>query len=254
MSPSSNHRKPGLAIVATAVTLVVVFALFSASWSNAQTVSLEVHYTVSEKLTYNLTSVYTNRNGNETTTTHITQSTLKIEVLYIGPDSYLLNYTVTPNTPQGSTTSQALEVNHADAINLFTLMPVALLQYTQSINCSSPIETAMLSQNEARLGEAIQVPVICSVTGTPDAKITLKFLEAETLEIEAGNFRVFRIELTQLPQSYASSEEEYAGFLGWAFLEQGSGKQIKSMLQFNMTTAVDSAVTTFESTLIKTES
>lgn len=246
-------KKLRLVFITLIVILIVVVALFSASWNKVETVSLETHYMVGEKLTYRLTSVYTSQNEKETVTAPSTQSTLTIEVLNINPDSYLLNYTIIPEVAEGIPTSHALEVNRADAINLFTLMPVTLLQYTQSINFSIPIETAILSQKEAKFGEIIHVPVICSNIETPDAEITIKPLESENIMVDAGDFKVFRLDFAQVQQTTLNPEEGYAGVLGWAFLEIGSGKQIKSGLQFNMTTAVESAVTTFESTLIKTE-
>ncbi len=251
---SKLNRKLPLASAAIIVIMIVVFTLFSMSWSKIGTISLETHYAVGEKLTYNLTSIYTSQKGAETVTAPSTQSTVIIEVLSVNPDSYLLNYTVIPDATEGAPISKILEVNHSDAINLFTLMPVALLQYTPNTDYSIPLETAILSRQEAKFGETIHIPVICSNIETPQAEITIKPLEAEDIEVEAGNFKVFRLEFAQVQQTSRNPEEGYAGVLGWALLEVGSCKPIKSGLQFNMTTTGESAVTTFESTLIKTES
>ena len=227
-------RRLQLVSAAIIVLILVVYALFSASRSILGTISLETHYAAGEKLTYSLTSVYTSQKGAETVTASGTQSTLIIEVLSINPDSYLLNYTIIPETAKDAI-CHTLKVNRADAINLFTLMPVTLLQYTQSMNYSIPLETAILSQKEAKMGEAFHVPVICNNIETHEAEIAIKPLEAEDITVEAGDFRVFRLEFAQVQQTARNPEEGYAGVLGWALLEIDSCKQIKSGLHFNIT-------------------
>ncbi|MCW4001258.1 MAG: hypothetical protein NWE93_13575 [Candidatus Bathyarchaeota archaeon] len=229
-----------------------MFALFCVPWGNGETVTLEARYMLGEEFAYSLTATSTSQTGNQTLSTS-SHSILTVEVLDITPDTYILNYTLTPNAADAAPTSQTLEVNCADAINLYTLMPAALLPYTQSINCSSPIETALLSQREAKFGDSLQAPVICAVTGTPDAEITLKLTEGKDVDVEAGKFRVFRLEFAQTQQSQGGCKQDYGGVLGWALLERGSGKQIRSLLEFNMTAPTGFAVTTFQSILLKDE-
>jgi hypothetical protein len=243
-----HNRKLLGATLGLSVAVLVLSALFFASWEKAETISLEAHYVVDEKLTYNLTTTSSDQRSNTTS-----QSTLTIQVLNVGADSYTFNYTLTPAQADATPTTQTLKINKTDVINLYTLMPAALLQYTQTLNSTTPIESATLNQKEIKLGDTLQIPVICAVTGTPDAEIALKLKKAERVEVAAGAFEVFRLEFAQVQQSVEQCGEEYGGVLGWALLEVGSYKQMHSMLEFNMTTEEGSVVTTFQSTLLKDE-
>ena len=245
----SKVKKLYAAVAAILILLVVLVAMFLASWSNAEVLSLDVHYSLGEKFTYDLTTSSTSQTGNSSTNS-CSQSTLTIEVLRLNGDTYTLNYT-TSSTTTGAT-SHLLDVKDSDMVNLFTLLPVALLQY-ENTN-SSPIETAVFNQSEAKVGDTWHIPLICTVTASPDAEITVKFVAIQDLAVKAGNFKVFKIEFTQ---ASAGQGENYGGVFGESYLEFGSCKQIQSTLQFNMTTSdganSNSAVTTFSSRLIKDE-
>ena len=254
------RKKLYTTVAAIIVITVVLLAVIFVPLSNAEIISLGVHYSLGEKLTYDITSSSFSQLG-ESFTNSSAQSTLTIEVLSINGDTYTLNYTITSGAASNSTTtSHLLDVKKTDMINLLTLMPVALQGYVENSG-RSPIETAFFNQSQAKVGDAWQIPVACAASDTPEAEITVKFVAIQNLAVKAGNFKVFKIEFTQASAQLSQNQpvdEAYGGVSGESYLEFGSCKQIQSTLQFNMTTSpsVDggyTAVATFSSTLVKDE-
>lgn len=221
------------ALIAIAIVLTAIFLVPA---NNAKEFSLNVHYRVGEKLTYQVTSTSYSQIGNSSTNS-TAQSTLTIEVLNINGGTYTLNYTTTLGTA-GSATSAVLEVKETDMANLFTLLPVVLQQYMENSNSGSPLETADFNQSEAQVGDTWQIPVTCVALGVGDAEMTVKFSGIENLAVQAGNFRVFEVEFKQasIKQSQNQPADEGCGILsGESCLELESCKQIQSTLQLNMT-------------------
>jgi hypothetical protein len=269
-APSNNRSGKKLHVTVAAIILitVVVAAIFLVPSSETEIISLGVHYFPDEKLTYEITISFHSQTGNSSTN-FSTQRTLTVEVVSINEDIYTLKYTTTSSIAGNSTTtSYVMDVKEADMATLFTLLPVAFQQYDEyaeymeKTNSSSPLETAFFNQSEAKVGDTWRIPVICVVSPTPDAEITVKFVAIQNLAVKAGNFKVFKIEFTQTStqQSQNQSDNPYhTGVSGESYLEFGSCKQIQSTVQFNMTTSpgvnsgYSSAVTTFSSTLIKDE-
>ncbi len=244
------------ALIAIAIVLTAIFLVPA---NNAKEFSLNVHYRVGEKLTYQVTSTSYSQIGNSSTNS-TAQSTLTIEVLNINGGTYTLNYTTTLGTA-GSATSAVLEVKETDMANLFTLLPVVLQQYMENSNSGSPLETADFNQSEAQVGDTWQIPVTCVALGVGDAEMTVKFSGIENLAVQAGNFRVFEVEFKQasIKQSQNQPADEGCGILsGESCLELESCKQIQSTLQLNMTASSgvdsgDSSVATYSSVLIRDE-
>jgi hypothetical protein len=265
---SSNKRfgkKLPVAFVVLVIIGVVTAAILLVPSSEAEIISLDAHYVPGEKLTYDITVSSSSQNGNSSTNSS-TQSTLTVEVVSINEDTYTLKYTTISSTEDNSTTtSYLMDVKETDMINLLTLVPVAYQQYpdyAEYADRSSPIETAFFNQSEAKVGDILRIPSTCTVTATPEAEITVKFVAVQNLAVKAGNFEVFKIEFTRTSSQQSQNQPdnlEYAGVSGESYLEFGSCKQVQSTVQFNMTTSLgdnsgySSAVTTFSSTLIKDE-
>ena len=268
---TSNKRfgkKLYVTVAAIIIIAVVIVAIFLVPSSEAEIISLGVHYFPGEKLTYDITISSSSQIGNSSTN-FSTQRTLTVEVVSINGDTYTLKYTTTSSMAGNSTTtSYLMDVKEADMVNLFTLLPVAFQQYpeyaeyVEKTNSSSPLETAFFNQSEAKVGDTWRIPVIFAVSATPDAEITVKFVAIQNLAVKAGNFKVFKIEFTQTSAQQSQIQFDnlyYIDVSGESYLEFGSCKQVQSTVQFNMTTSLgvnsgySSAVTIFSSTLIKDE-
>jgi len=268
-APSNKRFGKKLYVTVAAIILiaVVIATIFLVPSSEAEIISLGVHYLPGEKLTYDITISSYSQIGNSSTN-FSTQRTLTVEVVSINEDTYTLKYITTSSMAGNSTaTSYLMDVKEADMVNLFTLLPVAFQQYpdyaeyVENAN-SSPMEMAFFNQSEAKVGDTWRIPAICAVSATPDAEITVKFVAVQNLAVKAGNFKVFKIEFTQTSAQQSQSQYDnlgYAGVSGESYLEFGSCKQVQSTVQFNMTASLgvngsySSAVTTFSSTLIKDE-
>ncbi|MBN1358347.1 hypothetical protein JW988_06210 [Candidatus Bathyarchaeota archaeon] len=266
-APSNKRFRKKLHVTAAAIIIITVVTatIFLVPSSEAEIISLGVHYVPGEKLTYDITISASSQIG-KSSTNFTTQITLTVEVLSINEDTYTLKYTTASSMADNSTsTSYLMNVKEADIINLLTLLPVAFQQYpeyAEYANSGSPIETAFFNQSEAKVGDTWRIPATCAVTATPEAEIIVKFVTIQNLEVKAGNFKVFKIEFTRTSSQQIQNQFdnlEYVGVSGESYLEFGSCKQIQSTVQFNMTTSLgvnsgySSAVTTFSSTLIKDE-
>ncbi len=267
---ASSNKKFGkklyVTVAAIIIIAVVIAAIFLVPSSEAEIISLGVHYFPGEKLTYDLTIASSSQIGNSSTN-FSTQRTLTVEVVSINEDTYTLKYTTTSSMADNSTaTSYLMDVKEADMVNLFTLLPVAFQQYpeyaeyVEKTNSSGPLETAFFNQSEAKVGDTWRIPVVFAVSATPDAEITVKFVAIQNLAVKAGNL-VFKIEFTQTAAQESQIQFDnlyYIDVSGESYLEFGSCKQVQSTVQFNMTTldvnsGYSSVVTTFSSTLIKDE-
>lgn len=266
-TPSNKKFGKKLHVTVAAIIIIAVFiaSIFLVPSSEAEIISLGVHYFPGEKLTYDITISSSSQIGSSSTNSS-TQSTLIVEVVSINEDVYTLKYTTTSSMAGNSTMiSYLMDVKEADMANLLTLLPVAFQQYpdyAEYANSNSPIETAFFNQSEAKVGDTWRIPATCAVTATPDAEIIVNFVTIQNIAVKAGNFKVFKIEFTRTSAQQSQNQSdnlEYVGVSGESYLEFGSCKQVQSTVQFNMTTSLgvnsgySSAVTTFSSTLIKDE-
>jgi hypothetical protein len=253
-----------LVIVAAVIIIVVVTAsIFLVPSSEAEIISLNVHYLPGEKLTYDINISSCSQKGNSSSN-FTTQMTLTVEVVSINEGNCTLKYTTISNLTGNSTASYLMDVKETDMTNLFTLLPVAFQQYpeyAEYANRSSPIETAFFNQSEAKVGDTWRIPATCTVSAASEAEMSVKFAAVQNLVVKAGNFKVFKIEFTRTSSRTRSQFDnlEYVGVSGESYLEFGSCKLVQSTLKFNMTTSLgdnsgySSDVTAFSSTLIKDE-
>jgi hypothetical protein len=266
MQATSNKQfRKKLFVTFTAITIITAAIAAIFLRPNGETeIILSAIYAPGEKLTYDITMTSTSQIGNSSTSSTI-QRTLAVEVLNIKEDTYNLRYTTTPSiADNSSTTSYLMNVKKTDMTSLFTLLPVAFQQfpeyteYTKKTTISSPLETAFFNQSKAKVGDTWKIPVINNVSTESDAEITVKFVSIETLDVEAGTFKVFKIEFTRnSPQQKQAQFGDYSvsiAISGETYLEVDSCKIIKGTVQFNMT-SIDkysghkSFVTTISSTL-----
>ena len=233
-------KKLYVTIAAIIVIIVIVSAVLLVAPSNAEVISLGVHYSVGEKLTYDVTTSTSSEIGNSSSNLSA-QSTLTVDVLSFDGNVYTINYTTTSALGGYSmTTSHLLEVQQSDMVNLLTLLPVALQQYTND-NSTSPVETAIFNQTQAKVGDTWQIPLDTPAsTSAPASELTVTFAVIQDLTVKAGTYKVFKIDFS----AQTNTQENQNTFLGQNFdvsgqsyLEFGTCKQIQSTLLLNMTSS-----------------
>ncbi len=231
-------KKVYIAISAIVIIAVIVVAVLLVPPGNADVITLGVHYSPGEKLTYAITTSTSSQYGN-TSTNLSAQSTLTIEVISLNGDTYNLNYTTTSSSLGYSfTTSRQMEVKQTDIVNLLTLLPVALQQYTT--NSTSPMETAVFNQTTAKVGDTWQIPLNIPGSNSTQMEITVKFVDIQNLAVKAGTFKVFRIDFSQTNPNVQQNSKNLPLNLNYAvsgtsYLEFGTSKQIQSTLELTMT-------------------
>lgn len=259
LSKKRFGKKLYIAVAAIIAIAVILTAVLLVPSSNADVISLGVHYSTGEKLTYDVTTSTSSQSGNSSTNLSA-QSTLTIEVVSLVGDTYTLNYTTTTSSLGYSmTTSRLMQVQETDMVNLLTLLPVALQQYTTSTNSSNPIETAIFNQTQAKVGDEWQIPLTATVSSfVPASEINVKFVAIQNLAVQAGDFKVFRIDFSQTNpvQDQARSLSVNFDVSGQSYLEMGTCKQIQSTVDLTLTTQLGTnanynTTITFTSTLIK---
>jgi len=261
--PSKNRygKKLYVTIAAIIAIAVIIAAVLLVPSSNADVISLGVHYSVGEKLTYDVTTAYSTQSENSSSNLS-QQSTLTVEVVSFNGGTYTLNYTSISSVEGYSmTTSNLMEVKETDMVNLFTLVPVALQQGLTNSNSSSPVETAIFNQTQAKVGDTWQIPASAAGSGSSSlGDITIKFVDIENLATKAGTFKVFRIDFSQASVDQAQTQSLPAnlnfGVSGTSYLEFGTCKQIQSTLQINMTSQLGgntnaNTIMSYTSTLTK---
>lgn len=249
-------KKAYISIAAIATIAVILAAIFLVPPSNAEIINLGVHYTLGEKLVYDITTSSSSEFDNSSTN-FSTQTTLTVEVLAMDSGTYTLNYTTTTSTLGYSmSTSKVMQVKETDMINLLTLMPVALQQYAVDVNnTTSPLATAIFNQKEAKVGDSWQIPLNTLDSGSSThAELSVKFVAIQSKSTSAGQFRVFRIDFSQTNTEPNQSSSPYLEVSGQSYLEMGTCKQIQSNLQLNMTNLLGinyKSTVTFSSILVK---
>jgi hypothetical protein len=221
------------AVVAIAVILAAVFFIPS---SNAEVISLGAHYSVGEKLTYEVTASVSSDAASSSTNVN-TKGTLVVDVLNFEGDTYTINYSSTLSLAGISqTTSHIIEVKEMDMVNLLTLLPVALQQYATNTDSNSPIGTAFFNQTTAKVGDTWQIPLSTSDSSSATAaEMTVKFVGIQNMAVKAGDFKVFRIDFSTNVQETQNSQLSFSiNVSGQSYLEMGTCKQIQSTLDLNM--------------------
>ncbi len=261
LSKKRFGKKLYVAVAAIIAIAVILSAVMFVPSSNADVISLGVHYSAGEKLTYDVTTSTSSQSGN-TSTNLSAQSTLTVEVISLVGDTYTLNYTTTSSVLGYSmTTSRLMEVKETDMVNLLTLLPVALQQYATPTNNSNPVETAVFNQTQAKVGDEWQIPLTTTaLSSSPASEINVKFVAIQELSVKAGTFKVFRLDFSQTTpeQNQARSLSLNFDVSGQSYLEMGTCKQIQSTVELTMssssqlgTNANYNTLITFTSTLVK---
>ncbi len=231
-------KKLYVTLAALIAIAIIIAALLFVPTGNAEVISLGVHYSAGEKLTYDVKTSTSTQSGNSSSNLS-EQSTLTVDVLSLNGDTYTINYTTSSNLAGYSmTTSHLLEVKQTDMVNLLTLLPVALQQYTINTNSTNPSETAIFNQTQAKVGDTWQVPLDSTTSNSaPAPEITVTFAAIQELTVKAGTYKVFKIDFSQTNPQQSPSTLLHLNFdvSGESYLEFGTCKQIQSTLQLNMT-------------------
>ena len=230
-------KKLYLSVIAIAVIIIIIVAaVFVVPQTSANTIPLNVNYTVGEQLTYDITASVSLGSTSTSSTSVTANSTLLVDVVSLKGQTYTLNYSTTTSVAGYSTTnSQIINVTKTNMISFLGLLPVILqAEATNADTSTSPIFSASIDQSTAKVGDTWQIPL--NSTDPSDGNLTLTFAAIQDLTTQAGTFKVFRIDYsasgsqndnTQLNEAYTVS--------GSSYLEYNSCKQIQSSIQLGVT-------------------
>ena len=235
------NKKLFVVIAAVAAIAIIVVALFFVPQGSADVISLGVDYAVGEKLTYAITTTMSTDYGNSSMNLS-SDSTLTIEVVSFDGGVYTLNYTTTSSALGYSmTTSKLIEVQESEMVTALALLPVAFQQYATTLgNTSNPLVTAVFDKSEAKVGDTWTIPLSSADSGSSSVgDLTVTFKAIQDLSVEAGNFRVFRIDFATNMQENQGASSSYnmnmnVELSGQSYLETGTCKQVKSVLDMTM--------------------
>ena len=247
-SHMGNQKKLYALLAIALAAIIVVAAVFFVPQSSANTISLGVHYTEGEKITYDITIALSSDSSGASASVSA-NSTVTVEVISIEADTYKLNFTTTTDSlGLSTTTSKILEVKESQMVTALALLPVAFQQYTTIDNTSNPLLTAVFDQSTAKVGDTWNIPL--DSTGSSGARadnLTVTFKAIQDLTVPAGNYNVFRIDLaTNMEESQSNgalSGDITVQLTGQCYLETGSCKQIQSnlVLAMSMSTHIGSS-------------
>src|SRR3990172_1736578 len=234
-SKKFGGKKLYVVVAAVAAIVIILVAVWMVPQGNADVISLGVDYAVGEKLTYAVTMTISLSIANASMS-NSTDGTLTVEVLSFDGDTYTLNYTTSSSANGVSVTaSNLVELKKSEMVTALALLPVASQQFNSYGNESGPMLTAFFDQTQAKVGDTWSVPIQSegSVVAE-DLKVTFKAIQ--DLTVEAGTFRVFRIDYsTSIQQNQSSDYSIKIDLSGQSYLEQGTCRQIQNNLQVAMT-------------------
>jgi hypothetical protein len=254
-STKESSRKKLYIIVAAVIAIaIIVAALLFIPQSNADVIPLGVHYSAGEKLTYALTTqLSTDATGISTSVS--SNGTVTIDVVSFDGVTYTLNYTTTSSMLGYSiTTSKIIQVNDSQIVTTLALLPVALQQFASIGNDTGPLMTGFFNQTQAKVGDTWNIPLSSMNSSTGQTgELTLTFRAIQDLTVQAGSYKVFRIDFSTSTQGSQSNLNALTLQLsGQSYLEVGTCKQIQSTLQMNMTSELGNTNYNLEYTITST--
>jgi hypothetical protein len=230
-SKKRGGKKLYVVVAAVAAIVIILVAVMFVPQGNADVISLGVDYSVGEKLMYDLKLTLVLQAGNNSIT-NSSDAAAAIEVLSFEGDTYTLNYTITSNAGGSPSTSKIVEVKKSEMVTALALLPVAL-PLASSENISDLTLMASFDQTEAKVGDTWTIPLHAegSVVAE-DLKITFKAIQDFT--VDAGTYRMFRMDFSTrmgIPENQSSNVNANIDLTGQSYLELGTGKQIRSILE-----------------------
>ena len=236
--PSRRSRKKIFAIVGTISVAAVVLALmlmFLIPPSVEETIPLSYNYTPREEMTYNVTMTGTSSTG-QNISAPVTES-FSINVISFDGENYTINETTTISMPSGAPISYSVT------------MKMNKTGYFTNLNGTSGPQSPFSmfgsvwpfgQKTEAKVGETIQVPLNeTSPYYILNGTVTLKFGEIQNITVPAGEYRVFKIDISSgnismvvnSPASGNVSISEVFSFNGQTYLEYGTCRLVESEIQ-----------------------
>lgn len=226
---TGNRRKIYATLAIALAAIIIVAAVFFVPQSSANTISLGVHYTQGEKLTYDVTTSASS-NANGTSANFSQNSILTVEVVSIQGDTYTLNYTMTTNAIGSlGTISRMINVQESQMVTTLALLPVALQVAAAAGNDTAPLMTAVFDQSTAKVGDTWMIPITNSGGSTAD-NLTVTFKAIQDLSVPAGNYHVFSIGYSTGVEANQDLLDMSVQLSGESYLETGSCKQVQSNL------------------------
>lgn len=191
--PQKKSRKNlFVSIFAIMMIVVVIVAVLFVQQSAAGVISLGVDYPVGEKLTYTMKLTQTLELGNSTSNSSA-DGTMIVEVMSLEGDTYTLNCTISGSSNANAVKIPKLvEVKKNEMATVLSFMPAISpdQNYTGLF-----VSRAAFDQTQAKVGDTWTIPMHTEgavVAG--DLRVTFKAIQ--DLTVDAGTFRVFRIDLS----------------------------------------------------------
>jgi hypothetical protein len=237
-----SKRKFYAIVAVIAVTVLAMAFLIPRGLGNS--IPLNLKYQVGEKMIYN-TKEQVKQNTNAGNIT----STSSLEVIDFDGEFYTLNRSL--NTNIGGT----YPISYIEKVNKTGYASYFLPGETEHLfgnTSSNPVLAALLSKPEAKIGDTWEIPLNTgNLTIGTTGKLALTFRDIEDLQVPAGTYKVFRIDIssndltsytrilgnTSIPEApaYITTSNINVAFNGQLYLEYGTCRQIKSDVQIDLT-------------------
>ena len=220
-----QHKRFGkklyILIAAIAAISIIAVALFIPP--GAASIPLNVNYNVGEKMVYDTSASVSFGFGNSALSNLLSslpsnttlQGTQTIEVVGFDGESYTLNHTITmaANGVQTSTSSLETQSKIGYSAYLMNMGDASQGIATGDVSGGSYL-AQLLNKSEVKVGDSVNIPYPdngsdIGVTGD----LTLTFEGIQSMQVPAGTFKVFRVDLTnnnlqvdlnQLAQNFGS--------------------------------------------------
>jgi hypothetical protein len=230
-----SRKKLYLAIASTLAIVIIVATAVSVPQGNANVISLGVSYKVGEKLTYDTTTTMAS-NSSDPSTTYSQDSTVTIEVVSFNEGIYKINYTEITNYLGSSIAiSHLANVKESQMVTALALLPMALQEssWFGNGNDTDPFMSAFFDQTTAKVGDTWKIP-LTAANSSKLGDLSVTFKAIQDLHVAAGNYRVFRMDLSSYIQVNGGYVIGSMDISGTAYLQEGSCKQVQSNLQLTM--------------------
>jgi hypothetical protein len=239
---------------AIAVAAIAVIAVALLIPQGAAIISLNVEYTVGERMVYDVTETVAMQISNSTmgsalglggsNNTLTMNSTTTVDVVDFDGETYTLNHTASMDLLGHPFSFSYLErVNKTGYSTI--LLPGATQALTNEVSTGTPILTGLLGKSEVKVGESWEIPLnpnnaSIGMTGS----LTLTFKAIQDITVPAGTYRVFRVDMasndlglnTNVASPYGGNTtvSTTMSISGEYYVEFDTGRQIEYNMQMTV--------------------
>lgn len=239
--PSSKRSRKRiyavLGIVAVATVASALLLAFLVPQSSGTIIPLSYNFTVGDTMTYNMTANTTMMGRNSVST-----MTVSMDIVSFDGENYTINETVSLPLlgPQSYSITEKMNKTGYFTITNISGLPAGMNQTYSTGNGPLGFGT-FFQKDQARVGETWQVPMDLSNlanAGPAASNLTYKFGEIQNITVQAGTYKVFRIDVSGSNLTMSSTIAGVSFSLnmsinGQEYLEYGTCRPIDFNLQEN---------------------